>query len=119
MLRQAHAEMLGQEGDVLEVVEEEEEIDGLVPALAVSAFSELMESMADRWRVVKGRHRSALAAIAMGLKWMCERKRRVDEGGTAAGWLEAMLVRLHAKEEQGEQEGIALEHGTCESRAWR
>jgi hypothetical protein len=43
--------------ELLEVVEEEEEIDELVPALVVSALFELMEAthMADRWRVVKGR----------------------------------------------------------------
>ena len=91
MLGQAHAEMLGQEGDVLEVVDEEEEIDGLVLALAVrggSALLELMEAMADRWRLVKGRHHCALAAMAMGLKWLRERKQRVDEGGNVGGWLE-------------------------------
>ena len=71
LLGQARAEMLGQEGDVLEVEveEEEEEIDGLVPAHPVSASFELMEAMADRSRVVEGRHHSTLAAIAMGLKW--------------------------------------------------
>ena len=38
--------------ELLEVVEKEEEIDELVPALVVSALFELMEAMADRWRVV-------------------------------------------------------------------
>ena len=44
-------------------------------------------------------HHCALAAIAMRLKWLRERKQRVEEGSTVGGWLEATLVRLHAKEE--------------------
>jgi hypothetical protein len=51
--------------------------------LAVSALFELMEAMGDRWRVVKGQHRCALAAITMGLKWLRERKQRIEEGGHA------------------------------------
>lgn len=30
--------------------------------------------------------------IAVGSRWLRERKQRVDEGGTAGDWLEAMLV---------------------------
>ena len=57
----------------------------MVAEVPCKALFELMKAMVDRWRVVKGWHHCALAAIAMGLRWLRERKQRVDEGSTAWG----------------------------------